>query len=55
MLQDILISLRGPVRNGIKIVGLEPSCVAVFRDEIQRFFRRMARRLTAQTKTWLNF
>jgi Fe-S oxidoreductase len=38
LLRDILFTLREPIRNGIPIVGLEPSCVSVFRDELTNLF-----------------
>jgi len=34
MLRNILVTLREPIRQGIPIVGLEPSCMTVFRDEL---------------------
>jgi FAD/FMN-containing dehydrogenase/Fe-S oxidoreductase len=34
LLTEILNTLRGPIRCGIPIVGLEPSCMTVFRDEL---------------------
>ncbi|HEY3933542.1 MAG TPA: FAD-binding and (Fe-S)-binding domain-containing protein [Gemmatimonadales bacterium] len=34
MLLRILDTLRPPIRAGISVVGLEPSCVSVFRDEL---------------------
>jgi FAD/FMN-containing dehydrogenase/Fe-S oxidoreductase len=34
MLRNILDTLREPIRQGIPIVGLEPSCMTVFRDEL---------------------
>jgi Fe-S oxidoreductase len=34
LLQDILEALRPQIRAGIPLVGFEPSCVAVFRDEL---------------------
>jgi FAD/FMN-containing dehydrogenase/Fe-S oxidoreductase len=34
MLQGILQSLRTEIRAGMRVVGLEPSCVSVFRDEL---------------------
>jgi Fe-S oxidoreductase len=37
-LVEILESLRGDIEAGTPIVGLEPSCVSVFRDELPRFF-----------------
>jgi len=52
-LRRILISLRDEIRAGTPVVGLEPSCVAVFRDELQQLFPEDddARRLAAQTVT----
>ena len=37
-LVEILESLRDEIEAGTPIVGLEPSCVSVFRDELLRFF-----------------
>jgi FAD/FMN-containing dehydrogenase/Fe-S oxidoreductase len=37
-LVEILESLRCEIEAGTPIVGLEPSCVSVFRDELLRFF-----------------
>jgi len=37
-LADILECLRADIETGVPIVGLEPSCVSVFRDELLRFF-----------------
>src|SRR5438270_8430076 len=34
LLRQILETLREPIRNGVPIVGLEPSCMTVFRDEL---------------------
>jgi Fe-S oxidoreductase len=34
LLRQILEALRGEIRAGVPIVGLEPSCVSVFRDEL---------------------
>lgn len=34
LLDEILDALREDIRNGVPLVGLEPSCVAVFRDEL---------------------
>src|ERR1043165_8185927 len=34
LLRQILTSLREPIRAGTPIVGLEPGCVSVFRDEL---------------------
>ncbi|HEX3628591.1 MAG TPA: FAD-linked oxidase C-terminal domain-containing protein [Verrucomicrobiae bacterium] len=38
LLAEILISLRSEIRAEIPIIGLEPSCVSVFRDELKRLF-----------------
>jgi FAD/FMN-containing dehydrogenase/Fe-S oxidoreductase len=38
MLADILLSMRHEIRADTKVVGLEPSCVSVFRDELKKFF-----------------
>lgn len=57
MLGNILLSMRKEIRAGIPMVGLEPSCVAVFRDELNRLFPfdEDAKRLSAQTKTLSEF
>jgi len=51
MLSDILDALRPQIRAGIPVIGLEPSCVAVFRDELLNLFPHDedAKRLSAQT------
>ena len=38
MLLDIMHHLQQEIRNDIPIVGLEPSCIAVFRDELKNLF-----------------
>ena len=50
-LVEILTSLRADIEAGTPIVGLEPSCVSVFRDELLRFFPEdpLARKLSEQT------
>jgi FAD/FMN-containing dehydrogenase len=50
-LQEVLDALRPAIRAGIPVVGLEPSCVAVFRDELLNLFPEDedARRLSRQT------
>jgi Fe-S oxidoreductase len=50
-LRRILETLRGEIAAGMPLVGLEPSCVAVFRDELGRLFPHDedARRLARQT------
>jgi FAD/FMN-containing dehydrogenase/Fe-S oxidoreductase len=51
LLQDILDTLRPQIEEGVPVVGLEPSCVAVFRDELLNLFPNDedARRLSQQT------
>jgi FAD/FMN-containing dehydrogenase/Fe-S oxidoreductase len=50
-LRRILEALREPVASGVPLVGLEPSCVAVFRDELVNLFPDdpVATQLSAQT------
>jgi len=38
LLEDILAALRLEIRAGTPIIGLEPSCVTVFRDELTNLF-----------------
>ncbi|MFN2556843.1 MAG: FAD-linked oxidase C-terminal domain-containing protein [Nitriliruptorales bacterium] len=38
LLRNVLDELRPAIRGGVPLVGLEPSCVAVFRDELINFF-----------------
>jgi FAD/FMN-containing dehydrogenase/Fe-S oxidoreductase len=57
-LRQILEALRPQIRDGVPVVGLEPSCVAVFRDELLNLFPDDvdAQRLAKQTFTlseWL--
>ena len=51
LLRQILDTLEPHILAGIPIVGLEPSCVAVFRDELVNFFPHdeNARRLKEQS------
>ena len=51
MLRRIVDALRGEIRAGTPIVVLEPSCAAVFRDELPALFPgdQDALRLSAQT------
>ena len=44
LLLEILDELSPEIEAGIPIVGLEPSCVAVFRDELLNFFPNDAAR-----------
>ena len=39
-LRQIIDTLREPIREGVSIVGLEPSCISVFREEMTNFFPR---------------
>ncbi|HSL84217.1 MAG TPA: heterodisulfide reductase-related iron-sulfur binding cluster, partial [Thermoanaerobaculia bacterium] len=52
-LRQILDALRDDVRAGVPVVGLEPSCVATFRDELPNLLAGDddARRLAEQTRT----
>ncbi|HEV2855014.1 MAG TPA: FAD-binding and (Fe-S)-binding domain-containing protein [Thermoanaerobaculia bacterium] len=56
-LRQILTTLRPEIESGSPLVGLEPSCVAVFRDELLDFFPddTLARRLSSQTFTLAEF
>jgi Fe-S oxidoreductase len=38
LLRDILNTLRPQIEAGIPVIGLEPSCAAVFRDELRNLF-----------------
>ncbi|HEY7293832.1 MAG TPA: FAD-linked oxidase C-terminal domain-containing protein [Dehalococcoidia bacterium] len=51
LLRQIVDELRPAITAGVPVVGLEPSCVAVFRDELVNLFPHDAdaRRLSAQT------
>jgi FAD/FMN-containing dehydrogenase/Fe-S oxidoreductase len=51
LLLDILDELEPGIEAGIPVVGLEPSCVAVFRDELINLFPHdlRAQRLSRQT------
>lgn len=52
-LREILAALRPEIRAGVPMVGLEPSCVSVFRDELVNLMPDDpdAQRLARQTKT----
>ena len=56
-LKRILESLGAPIYGGIPVVGLEPSCVAVFRDELCNLFPddKRAQRLAKNTFTLAEF
>ena len=51
LLNETLEALRGPIRDGVPIVGLEPSCMTVFRDELTNLLygREDAERLSRQS------
>src|SRR5262249_39628196 len=51
LLIQILENLKEEIRQGIPIVGIEPSCVAVFRDELLNLFpdNEDAKKLSQQT------
>jgi Fe-S oxidoreductase len=57
MLIKIMHSLKDDIRDGVSIVGLEPSCIAVFRDELHNLFPRneAANRLSKQVFTLAEF
>lgn len=57
LLRDIMTALRSDIEAGTPIVGLEPSCVAVFRDELVNFFADdpVALRLSGQVYTLAEF
>ncbi len=57
MLEEILEALKDDILAGTPVVGLEPSCVAVFRDEMPRLMPEndLARRLAAQTFLFSEF
>lgn len=56
-LRQILDVLRPEIEAGVPLVGLEPSCVAVFRDELVNLFPEdeAARCLSSQTFTLAEF
>ena len=51
LLEEILDALRPQIREGVCVVGLEPSCVSIFRDEIVNLLGNDedAKRLQSQT------
>jgi len=53
LLLDILDELSPEIEAGIPIVGLEPSCVAVFRDELINLFPHDQRAQTLSKQTFL--
>ena len=57
MLREILSALRPQIRAGVCVVGLEPSCVSVFRDELVGLLPgdEDAKRLKQQTFLFTEF
>ncbi len=57
LLRQILIALQSDIAAGTPVVGLEPSCVAVFRDELVNLFPHDedAKRLSKHTFTLAEF
>ncbi|QYJ15767.1 hypothetical protein Rxycam_01595 [Rubrobacter xylanophilus DSM 9941] len=56
-LRRLVAGLAPYVREGIRVVGVEPSCVAAFRDELPNLFPHDedARRLARHTRTLAEF
>jgi FAD/FMN-containing dehydrogenase/Fe-S oxidoreductase len=56
-LEQIVERLRPEIRQGIEVVGLEPSCVDVFRDELLNMLPHDedAKRLSKQTFSFVEF
>ncbi len=57
LLVEIMDHLEEAITENVPIVGLEPSCVSVFRDELINLFpeNKIARQLTSQTYTLAEF
>lgn len=57
LLREVLDSLRDDIGAGVPLVGVEPSCLAVFRDELVGLFPddADAKRLATQTFTLSEF
>ena len=53
LLLDILDALSPEIEAGIPVVGLEPSCIAVFRDELINFFPNDQRAQALSRQTFL--
>lgn len=56
-LQEILDALADEIARGVPVIGLEPACVSVFRDELLNLFPHdpVAARLAQQTFTLNEF
>ena len=57
LLREILTTMAVEIDEGLPIIGLEPSCVSVFRDELVNLFPRdeRARKLAANVLTLSEF
>jgi len=53
LLLEILDQLEPEIEAGIPVIGLEPSCVAVFRDELTNLFPHDARAQALSKQTFL--
>ena len=56
-LHEILEALEPEIRAGTPVIGLEPACLSVFRDELQNFFpdHAPARKLGTQVRLFSEF
>jgi len=56
-LEQIVARLRPEIRSGVEVVGLEPSCVDVFRDELLNMLPHDedAKRLSKQTFSFVEY
>lgn len=56
-LRQILAMMQDDINNGVPVVGLEPACVAVFRDELMNLLPgdEVAKRLSRQTYFFTEF
>ncbi len=56
-LKEILNALQDDIRAGVPIIGLEPACLSVFRDELLNFFPDdvLAQRLSRQSHLFSDF
>jgi FAD/FMN-containing dehydrogenase/Fe-S oxidoreductase len=56
-LREILDALQDDIRAGVPVVGLEPACLSVFRDELLNFFPDdpLAQRLSKQSHLFSDF
>jgi FAD/FMN-containing dehydrogenase/Fe-S oxidoreductase len=57
LLRTAVDELAGEIRNGVPVVGLEPGCLSVFKDELLKQLpdEPLARRLSAQTHLFSDF